>query len=144
MTDAVAAAIAIFGLGLLSGLAAIAGLQRRTRSISPSSRASVALRLRAVRRSRVAAVEQRVDALERVVSSRALSVERHDRARSLRGPVADPDALAALLALGYRRSDAVARLAALGEATSTTEERVAAALRLADEGSTPAPWVNRR
>lgn len=55
-----AAAIAIFTLGLLSGVALIALLRRRTRSLSPSPRDSVAVRLHAVRRSRVAAVEHRL------------------------------------------------------------------------------------
>jgi hypothetical protein len=114
--------------GFLSALTLIAVLQRRTRSLSPSPGPSVALRLRAIRRSRVANVEQRVEALERAASS--VSAPRNDRTqRSLR-PIADPDAVAALLALGYGRREAVARLAAVSDTLSTSEERVAAALRM--------------
>ena len=132
MSDAVAAAIAVFATGFLSGVALIAMLQRRARSLSPSSRESVSLRLRAIRRSRVANVEQRVEALERAAAT--VSAAHHDRTqRSLR-PIADREAVEALLALGFRRSEAVARLAAVSEATSTTEERITAALRVADRG----------
>lgn len=124
MTDPVAAAIA---LGLLSGVALIAVLQRRARSIRKPPTDSTALRLRAVRRSRVAKVEQRVEALERALSQRA-APDHRGRVQGSPRPIADGDAIAALLALGYRRSEAVARLAAISDGGST-EERVRAALQ---------------
>jgi hypothetical protein len=124
-----AAALSVFAGGFLSALTLIAVLQRRTRSVSPSPRESVSLRLRPVRRSRVAAVEQRVDLLERAAASGALSVASRARPQRPQRPIADPEAVAALLALGYRRSEAVARLAAVSEATTTTEDRIRAALR---------------
>jgi hypothetical protein len=123
----VVAALVIYAFGFLSALAFIALLQRRTRSISPSAHESIALRLRAVRRSRVAKVEQRVDALERAVSQRAVPEHRGGVQGSPR-PITDGDAIAGLLALGYRRSEAVARLAAIADGGST-EERVRAALQ---------------
>lgn len=133
MSDALAATIAVYALGFLSALAFIALLRRRKQSISSSPRDVVALRLRAVRRSRVASVEQRVDALERAVAESAHSAERQDRRRPSQRAIADPDALAALLSLGIRRGEAMARLAAVSEAT-TTEQRISAALRLPDGG----------
>jgi hypothetical protein len=127
MSDALAAAIAIFALGFLSALALIAVLQRRTQSVGPAPRESVVLRLRAVRPSRLAAVERRLDAFERATAASALSLARHARPQRSQRPIADADALAALAALGYSRSEAAARLAAIADGGST-EERVKAAL----------------
>lgn len=133
MSEAVVAAVAVYALGFLSALALIAVLQMRAQSISPSPRASVALRLHSVRRSRVAGVEHRLDALERAVSQRA-AAEHRGGVQGSPPPIADGDAVAALLALGYRRSEAVARLAAISDVTSTTEERITAVLRSVDGG----------
>src|SRR5438552_18125280 len=103
MNEELAAAFAIYGLGVLSGIALVALLQCRARSRSTSSPGSVSLRLRAVRRSRVAVIEQRLDAVERAVASVPSSAERRGRPQKSARPIADPDALEALLSLGYRR-----------------------------------------
>ena len=131
MSDDLAAALVIFAFGLLSGVALTAVLWRRTRAISPSPRESVTLRMRAIRRTRVANIEQRVEALEeRAVAPRAIATKRHECAQQ---STADSDAIEALIALGFRRSEAVARLAAVGDAQSTTD-RVTAVLRSVDRG----------
>src|SRR5436190_20936387 len=74
MNEVAFAATTVFAFGFLSGLAVAAAVRRIVRAQRPPN--PVALRLRAVRRSRVALVEQRLDALERATTSVAGSPER--------------------------------------------------------------------
>jgi hypothetical protein len=129
MNEAAFAATTVFAFGFLSGLAVAAAVRWSDRVRAHPSRDSVALRLRAVRRSRVAVVEQRLAALEHALASARVSAERRGRPHQPSRPTADPDALEALLALGYRRTEAVAFLAAVPDAVRSTEDRVAAVLR---------------
>jgi Holliday junction resolvasome RuvABC DNA-binding subunit len=82
----------------------------------------VSMRVRAIRRSRIVNLEDRLDALEQTIGN-ASSAGARSRFQG------DPDALEALLSLGYGRREAAALLAATPD--GNTAERVAAALKVA-------------
>ena len=124
MNDALVAGLTVFGLGIVAGLALSAALRPRLPVAKKPSGVSVALRLRAIRRSRASLLDERVAALERATAAFRPTGRVHRRPN----PVVDLDALHALTALGYSKRDASARLVGLADGLSTPE-RVAAALR---------------
>src|SRR5438105_5644513 len=134
MNEIVAAAVATFVFGFLSGIGLAAALRRRGQVARWVELDPVTVRLRAVRRSRVAVVEQRLAALEHAVTRVSPPVARPGRVQTSPRDVVDPDALEALQALGYRRGDARTKLSAIPADVTTTEERIAAVLRASGSG----------
>ncbi len=128
MSDAVAAVLIVFVFGFLTGVAFAAALRRGAGHARPSRDASVALRLRAVRRSRATLVSQRLDALEEAVNQDHPVRRQRDGATGATEPVPD-DAVTALRSLGYPTKAAVAALTRAGPHGST-EQAVLAALKV--------------
>ena len=126
MTEPLVAITVVFVFGFLAGMAFLGGLIRATRSEKRTTRASPVSPRARTARSR--AFSERLAALERAVAVAEPPVARRSAVGAVRRSVSDPDALDALVALGYPRREAAARLTALPDGLTTTEQRVRAAL----------------